>query len=95
MTFITVIRTDTFPSGSIEVELDGSFTGNLTGNVDSATCILFASGQGVKIGNINTTATESSSIAIGKGANATMTGTIAIGQEAQKRSWVIDNASQS
>lgn len=83
MTFVTVIRTGTFPDGSIEVELDGSFTGNLTGNVDSATCILFASGQGIKIGNVNTVSSDSGGISIGKGSISTMTGTIAIGENAQ------------
>ena len=39
MTFITVVRNNTFPAGSVEVELTGQFTGNLTGNVLSATIV--------------------------------------------------------
>lgn len=82
MTFITVIRSDTFPSESVEVELDGTFIGNLTGNVVDSTCITFVSGQGIKIGNIITSSTTDTSISIGKGSVSTATGTIAIGEEA-------------
>lgn len=45
MTFITVINSNTFPNGSVEVELTGIFTGNLTGNVLNATIIESAKGQ--------------------------------------------------
>lgn len=45
MTFITVVRNNTFPSGSVEVELTGLFTGNLTGNVLGATIVESSTGQ--------------------------------------------------
>lgn len=91
MTFITVIRSDTFTNGSVEVELDGIFTGNLTGNVDGATCILFALDQGIKIGNTTTSSTDNTSIAIGKGAEANSSGTIAIGQNSLNNGIGINN----
>lgn len=83
MTFITVIKTGTFVDGSIEVELDGLFTGNLIGNVTNATCITYEDGMGVKIGNVITTIADETAISIGKGANAGAVGTIAIGNEAE------------
>lgn len=45
MTFITVVRNNTFPAGSVEVELTGLFTGNLSGNVLNAIIVQSTTGQ--------------------------------------------------
>lgn len=82
MTFITVIRSTTFPSQSVEVELSGTFTGNLMGNVFGATCITFEDSQGITIGNSDTSATNTDSISIGKGATANIVNAVAIGTNA-------------
>jgi hypothetical protein len=45
MTFITVIRTGTFPVNSVDVDLTGLFRGNLIGNVLDGTIVQATEGQ--------------------------------------------------
>ena len=90
MTFITVIRSTTFPSTSVDVELTGTFTGtftgDITGNVLDSTCITFADGQGIKIGNVTTSVIDETSIAIGKTASSTGINSVTMGHMASSSS---------